>query len=289
MPKWALYLDEVGDSRSHSRLLKSNQTPIFTLGGVALPLDMWRVIDRDFLYLKREFFEKEIERSSKDDTVWEIKGNDLIAPRNSTSERNRVFTHRVLDKVGSVDGALFSVNFLKSVSDPLSSVSMYSKGLQIIAERFDIFLRENNQHGVIIMDSRMAHTKKGSGLDYNVAKSYLSFVFGNEQGRQLKRIVEAPLFADSALTAGLQIADIVAALMYADAYQWKIAPDGRDKEMGYVDYTHIRRFRDELKNLEFKAKGKYDGRPVFGRRILDHRDDIPSNSQLLKLQNRFNT
>jgi len=287
MPTWALYLDETGDTRGHSLPLKQGQTPVFTLGGVALPLYLWREFDREYLYLKREFFQQEIDKSSKDDTAWEAKGNNLIAPRNAASERNKIFTYRVLDKIKEFDGKIFSVNFLKSARDPISSVSIYTKALQIMAERFDIFLRENNAKGVIIIDSRMAHTKKGSGLDYSVAKSYLSFIFGNEQGRQLKQIIEAPLFADSALTAGLQVADIVAALIYADIYQHRISPDGENKECGFVDYRHVKRHGKLLNELEFKSQKKYDSRQIFGHRTLDHRDHIASQQEIQKLRNKF--
>ena len=75
--------------------------------------------------------------------------------------------------------------------------------------------------------------------------------------------------------------------MYADAYQWKMAPNGRDEDTGYVDYTHVKRFCDELKRLEFKSKKKYNGLQVFGRRILDHRDHVASNAELQKLQDKF--
>lgn len=287
MPTWALYLDETGDARGHSLPLKQGQTPVFTLAGVALPLHLWREFDRDFLYLKREFYQKEIDTSSKDDTSWEAKGNNLIAPRNANSERNKIFTYRVLDKVKEVDGKLFSVNFLKSSLTPISSVSIYTKALQIIAERFDIFLRESSSKGIMIVDSRMAHTKKGSGLDYSVAKSYLSFIFGNEQGRQLKQIIEAPLFADSALTAGLQVADIMAALIYADIYQNKVAPDGENKECGFIDYRHVKRHGKLLHDLEFKSQKRYESRHIFGRRTIDHRDDVASQQELKKLKNKF--
>jgi len=114
--------------------------------------------------------------------------------------------------------------------------------------------------------------RKGRGVDYAVANSYLSFVFGNRDGQLLKRLIEAPLFADSGLTAGLQIADIVAALVYTNAYREKLAPFGAVPESGYLDYTHTKRFHPPLREMVFQSSQLLGGNRMFGLRTLDHRD-----------------
>jgi hypothetical protein len=272
MTEWALYLDETGNPEAHALPLPSGETPAFTLGGVALPLERWREFDRKYLYLKREFFAAEIDRSSKVDAVWEIKGSDLLAPRNAKSGRNRAFCLRVIALVKEFHGRVFGVTFLKGTKNPMPRNSMYTKGLQILAERYDIFLRECNCTGVLILDSRMAHTRKGGGLDYTVAVSYLTFIFGNKEGQLLKRIIEAPLFADSGLTCGLQIADIVSALIYTNAYREKIAPNGADAKYGYLDYRHTSSLYQPFREMVFESTNRYAGFKTFGLRTLDHRD-----------------
>lgn len=284
---WALYLDESGTTEPHQYPLKHGTTPIFTIGGVILPIEKWREYDRDYLYLKRDFFKKEIDKSSKEDTAWEIKGNDITSPRNRNSERNKTFTYKVFDIIKQYEGKALGVTFLKSTKNPMSRVSMYTKGLQIIAERLDIFLREMNSTGLMIVDSRMAHMKQGSGVDYAVAKSYLSFAFGNEHGRQLKRILEAPMFADSKLTAGIQIADIVAAVIKATTYANKLAPLGEDKELGLLDYTHNRRFWNPLKGITFTSEKEYEGHTIFGLRTIDQRDGPVTKAHIEKIKHHL--
>ena len=276
MAEWALYLDETGSTERHVLPVAIGNTPAFTLGGVILPLDKWREYDRAYLYLKRDFFRAEIDRSKKTDIAWEIKGTDLFAPRNAASERNKVFAYKVLDLIKAFGGRVIGVTFLKSVSEPMSKTSIYTKGLQIIAERYDIYLREQNSSGIMIIDSRMAHTRKGSGLDYTVATSYLSFIFGNKEGQQLKRIIEGPIFADSGLTAGLQIADIVSGMIYTTTYAHKLAPQGADTARGFLDYTHATKFSNPLRDVTFVSKNKYGSQTIFGLRILDHRDEEPA-------------
>ena len=158
----------------------------------------------------------------------------------------------------------------------MASNSMYTVALQVIAETFDIFLRERDGLGIMIIDSRMAHVAPGRGLDYSVAVSLLSYVFGHEEGRELKRLVEAPLFADSSLTAGVQIADIVAAIKYATTYCHKLAPTGAVPADGYLDYTHMKPFWGPLSELRFVSTKLYEGYVKYGFRTFDHRENEES-------------
>lgn len=275
MPTWALYLDESGDANAHSLPLVAGETPVFSLAGVALPLSQWRSYQAEYSALKLQFFKSEIDKSSKSQHQWELKGNRLIAPRNAESQRLAAFAHKVLDLAENNTGRLFSVSFLKCATKPTSHASMYTKALQILAEAFDIFLREKSEdaRGIIILDSRMAHLQKGSGLDYTVAVSLLSYIFGNEQGRQLKRLQEAPMFADSAITSGVQVADVVAGLMYANAYRLNLSGKGAD----YLNYAHVERYWRQLLKLRFQSKAQYNGFIKSGFRVFDHRREKVAN------------
>ncbi len=176
MSTWALYLDESGDANKHELPLskEGGSTPIFTLAGVALPLSQWRNYHSDYSNLKLAFFKNEIDKSSKTQHQWEFKGNRAIAPRNAKSDRLTAFSHKVLDLAENYAGRLFSVSFAKNATTPTSAISMYTRRCRF-AETFDIFLREKSEdaRGIIILDSRMAHLQRGSGLDYQVA-SYAS-------------------------------------------------------------------------------------------------------------------
>jgi hypothetical protein len=279
MPTWALYLDESGDANSHSVPLKVGETPVFALAGTALPLSHWRAYQSEYSSLKLQFFKNEIDKSSKSQHQWELKGNRLVAPRNADSQRLAGFAHKTLDLVENNTGRLFSVAFLKCATKPTSHISMYTKALQILAEAFDIFLREKSEtaRGIIILDSRMAHLKKGSGLDYTVATGLLSYVFGNELGRQLKRLQEAPLFADSCLTSGIQIADIVAGLMYANTYRINLSSAANCDDMGYLNYAHVERFWPHLLKLKYHSASQYNGYFKTGFRFFDHRKEKSDN------------
>lgn len=78
MSTWALYLDESGDAHSHKLPLIEGKLPVFTLAGVALPLEHWRSYHAEYSALKLAFFQNEIDKSSKTHHQWEFKGNRAI-------------------------------------------------------------------------------------------------------------------------------------------------------------------------------------------------------------------
>jgi hypothetical protein len=121
---------------------------------------------------------------------------------------------------------------------------------------------------------------KGSGLDYIVAVSLMTYIFGNEQGRQLKRLHEAPLFADSTITAGIQIADIIAPLMYANTYRLQLSPDGKPRDGGYLNYTHVERYWSHLQKLKFQSLSHYQGYKKNGFRVFDHRGKKENDTEV---------
>jgi hypothetical protein len=142
----------------------------------------------------------------------------------------------------------------------------YCMGLQFLAERFNIFITESNtyEQGILIADSRM------KSLDFNVATSYLSYVFGHQTGRLLTCLVESPLFADSRLTAGLQTADNIAAALFANHYYYycKDIP-------GAPDYSHIPpQYWPRLAGLQFKSRRLYEGYIKYGFKVCDHRPEL---------------
>ncbi len=260
MSTWVFYVDESGDTSNHHVPLLNGETPIFTLSTVALQLADWRQYDREYIYLKRRFFAAEISQSSKRSEQWEAKGNDLCAPRNKTSVRRREFLKEVLGLCERFDARLFAITFVKNLNAPVPAASLYTMGLQYLAERFSVFLAEcgGEDHGITIIDKRL------SKLDYQVATSHMSFVFGHETGRELTNVLEAPLFADSRLTTGLQISDNIASLVYANHYHYYCR--GLD---GAADYSHMKALWPRVDALQFRSKSRHaGGQPWYGFRVV---------------------
>jgi len=260
MSTCVLYVDESGDIRRHNIPLKNGQTPIFTLTGLAVALEDWRDIDRDYLQIKYRFFEKEIESSRKRPEHYEIKGNSLCAPRNRTSRRRYYYIKEICELTSRYKGSLFCVTVIKSSDKPISAKSIYTSSLQYMVERFNTFIAEHNNFnkGIIIADS----TKR---FDFDIACSHMSFIFGNTTGKSLKYIYEAPLFADSRLTSGLQLVDNLSSIIFSNHYHYycRNIPSASS-------YDHMKQHWERIKSLEFKSKKRYDGYFIYGFRVINH-------------------
>lgn len=261
-----LYVDEAGNPHKHDVPSQDGQTPLFVLGGIALPLSEWRNIDREYLSLKRQYFTKEMESTKQQRPEhWEAKGSDLTQPRNRSSARRQAFLHEVLNFIERFDAKLFAIVFLKDSKSPTPPTSVYTTAVQQLAERFAVYTAEHPtfEHGIMIMDSRC---RGPMGQDFQVGSSYLSYVFGHTTGRQLTTLVEAPLFADSRLTAGLQIADNVTSMLYGNQYHYYLR-----SMPGAHDYSHLQQYWPRLASLEFHSRSAYDGYVIRGIRRNDFR------------------
>ena len=254
------YIDESGSPHRHSEPLGNGETPLFCVTALALHSDLWRRFTREYIHLKRQSFPGEI--GEREAAVYEVKGNSLTTPRNAASRRRQVFASQVFDRLTSYDAKLFSVIFLKNAVQPTPKASMYGMAIQYLAERFQAFLEELPQQetGLMILDSRVRSE------DILLAKSHLTYTFGHESGRTLDRIVEAPLFADSKLTTGLQLADIAGAFVYAYHYRQHLRSISNA-----VDYSHIDPWWPRVQQLEFRSRSPHMGRMLWGFRVLDHR------------------
>lgn len=261
------YTDESGSAEPYSEPIENGKTPIFTLTSIALPLDEWRSFDRKFNNLKAHFFPDALRRKGRKEDI-EIKGNDLTSPRNKASQRRQDFLHRTFKLLKSFDAKIFAVTFVKSPERPASAKSLYTHGFQILLERFNdcVSSSERFDSGIIICDSRSG-TIKGGGLDKDVAKSYQSYVFGNEKGKRLASIHETPLFADSKITVGLQLADITSSVIYTNHYFYYAR-----NISGAVDYSHMQKWWRKIDELSYARKSERgDSFDVRGIRVVNHK------------------
>lgn len=212
------YVDEAGDPRPHHEPLLEGETPLFCLSAVAVHSSRWRELDRALLALKRKYFSFEMAAFGArypDMRLehFEVKGRELFKPSNARSRRNRVFALKVLNLAQRLDARLFSVIWRKDPNNPVDSMSMYTHSLQILAERFQYYCEQAGDQGVIVVDARTRT------LDFRVASGHLSFIFGHPHGRTYTALTEAPMFVDSVLSAGAQLADILGGCIYGYYYQ----------------------------------------------------------------------
>ncbi len=261
MATCVMYVDESGDANKHFVPIRNGQPPLFTLTGLVFPLKEWRNIDRDFLALKKQFFSSELSRSKTRAEHYEIKGNTLTCPANKHDRRRHKFIEKVCELASAYNGKLFCVTIIKDEMRPAAPVSIYTSSLQYLVERFNIYIAEHGSFdkGLIIADS----TKQ---FDWDVAVSHMSFIFGTDTGRALNHIYEAPLFANSKLTAGIQISDILSSAIFTNHYRYYCR-----SITGAMNYDHMQQHWERINSLQFRSTKHYDGYPKYGFRIIDHK------------------
>ena len=69
---YLFYIDESGSPEGHHSPLLNGETPIFSLNALCIKEQDWRTLDRDYLKLKKRFFQKEIGANRAEQ--FEIKG-----------------------------------------------------------------------------------------------------------------------------------------------------------------------------------------------------------------------
>ena len=249
------YIDESGNPYPHHVPIRSGETPLFCLSAIAIHETSWRLLSRDHHLLKQRFFKNEI--GSGIPLEYELKGSDLMRPGNRSNRRNHAFLSAILKLCQHYSLPFFSVIIRKNSSIPANPTSIYTMSLQYLMERFQAFLDENNDNGLVVADSRTHR------LDLQVARSYLSYIFGNVQGKHCTRLIEAPMFANSQLTSGLQVVDTVGSCIYADAYYWRCRAIA-----GALDYSHMRKYRLDFLQSEFHSTIKHRGYYVNGFRHI---------------------
>jgi len=266
MSTCVIYIDEAGSPYGHHTPLIDGETPLFSLAALAFPLEEWRARDRAFLALKRHFFPDLLGKPEHRDEEHEIKGRDIASPHNKSSERRHEFNKRALSFISSHGGVCFGVTFLKNSQQPAPHQSIYTQALQILVERFSLFVAEHPvySNAILICDSRMKGLTRGH--DITVARSHMSYIFGHETGRTFINILEAPLFADSRLTVGLQLVDIFASNLFSNHYCYYL----RELENA-PNYSHMQKYWPMLDRLQYKSKQTIGGFQTFGYRVIDQR------------------
>ena len=252
------YIDESGSPEGHHEPLLNGETPIFSLNSLCIRDNTWRDLDREYLKLKNRFFRNEI--GSRRPEYFEIKGSELTRPGSRTNKRAHQFIKQVIGLCMKHNATLFSIIFIKDAVQPTSKRSLYAMALQYLCERFQIYLEESpdQTNSILILDSRMHN------VDLEVAKSHMSFIFGHDTGKTCDKILEAPMFANSTLTVGLQLVDIVGSFIYSNFYQRNCMFVQRA-----LNYSHMTVYWSDLDLLQFKSKDLYEGHSKNGFRVID--------------------
>ncbi len=190
-----VFIDESGFPRA------SDPNLFCTLAAVALPAKKERDFCRELFNLKKRYWHVDNPHD------FEIKGRLLLNVSGLRHPKKQNFVDEVMHLCKRYDIVVFAtarerplVEIMTGVDDqPLSL--MY----QFLLERINLYMLQNfpDRRGVLFFDSQNEKENRKTALRIT------NFLYRG-WGKEFEHIVPTPFFADSVVTAGIQVADLVA-------------------------------------------------------------------------------
>jgi hypothetical protein len=199
------YIDEGGTG------WKDEETNFFFLARFAIHVQHWSQMDREVSAIKKELL------SGREPEDWEIKGHDILQGKKpfkgcSLESRLKAFK-QMSETLNQLPCHIFAVQVNKKSlhetrEDIKDDIDLYRLTFNQLLEQLDTYLKQYNEIGILLMDSRSAqHTA--------VQDNRLVTVYRNWKSQKgSSNFVELPLFGVSNFYTGLQIADYVAYLIH---------------------------------------------------------------------------
>ncbi|MCY4200226.1 MAG: DUF3800 domain-containing protein [Gammaproteobacteria bacterium] len=233
------YLDEFGHVGPYIAREdpKHNDSPVFGLAGLIIPIEKARGFGTWFFQRKCELLDFEIRQSGKHPSIWEKKGSSLYTTKNVVRYPElRRTTFRLLSKIENVGGRIFYVGIRKT-ADPGThdANSLYSSILAEAIRRLDLFCREDHSPAEYFLLALDQHPLRAELLTEAAREMY-----GGETPS--RRLIEPPFQLESHRYQTIQAADWIAGLIGRLGTIWK-EPDAWPENVIFRRYFEHRLIR----------------------------------------------
>ena len=213
--------------------------PLFSIGGLSVRADHWRLLDNNLGQVTEEFGW---------DPIKEFKWHEIVTHEVPHSVGDKAFSAIAASPVTVFTVLLRPVAGAKidprHFADPEDA---YESGLLLLAARFNRYLREEGSFGVIVIDNRLPE------LDRRLRIFYDRLRRREHNPVHLDRLVDALLLSPSHFSRGLLAADLIVGMArgakrrHDDAIRWREQlshrfarhpQSGRIEGAGFVEYPH---------------------------------------------------
>ena len=224
------YIDEIGQTGAfvHPRHKRFSDSPAFGYGGFLIPEDKARDFGAYFAHSKQQLCKHEIPKGT-DPNQWEKKGSDLLyALVYEERRQNLRVLGSLISKLRNLGGQLFYYAEEKPLGTPKETncgpeefkgreESAMRESLNRLARAADV----NDESVLVLMDQ----------INEKSRKQRLPAMYAHILGRaswheEMRRIVEPLMHIDSQLSANIQFADWVCA-MIKRAIEYQLVEDSR--------------------------------------------------------------
>lgn len=272
------YIDEIGSPGAfiHPTHKRFADSPSFGYGGFIIPEANARRFGAFFADRKKEFFVNDIPEG-RDPGRWERKGSDLLYARvQKERPQNLRLLGTLISKLRQLGGHLFYYSEEKPIGTPRET----NCGPEEWKEREQVSMRETlnriarhahhqDQSVMVMMDQINEKSRK-----QRLPEMYAHILGRATDFREMRRIIEPPMHIDSELSANIQFADWVCALVKR-AIEYQLVPDSRYSWLVRASqlraargaFTHdskLRLFQRDTSDL-YHSEVMYIARPIIDR------------------------
>ena len=255
---YILYIDEAGCPGALPNATSDIQ-PLLVLTGMILKQDRLQALTREFLTLKRRFSPSIPLAHELDIARHEMKGADLRRDirngKRNVRRRAVVFMNSVLTLLEKHGVQFLSRIYIKNPGAHFDGKAVYTSSVQELCNGLQNLLVQQNDHAVVIADSR------NPALNSLVSHSIFTRKF-QLRGDPYDRILEAPLFGHSENHAMLQIADFIsstllypiASYVYCTGHITSVHVHPNDSDIRKLYVSRLRAL-----SYRFQKNGRYRG------------------------------
>lgn len=232
-----VYLDEFGHigpflSRNDP---KHKTSPIFGLGGIAIPSAHVRSFSMFFYKLKVSLLDFDLQRSQCHPAKWEKKGSDLYTIRNILKYKElRNATSRLINQIKTIGGFAFFYGQEKRAPQPnFTPEGLYLATLRDAIKSLDNYLEPSGATFSLFLDAMDSHDP-GAKRKFRLQgiETASRTMFGNSH---CHRLLEPPYQLESHLYQNLQCADWFCGL-FGRRYAYLYSPNQ------YADYECVEKY-----------------------------------------------
>jgi hypothetical protein len=211
---YAVYLDEFGHigpyvSSTHP---KYNDSPVFGLAGMLLPVEEVREFAIWFYQLKCKLLAYDLQHSNPGNLPpyhWEKKGSQVYTVRNVAKYQDlRQATNRILNRIKKAGGHVFYTGIHKTaMPEDHDSAKVFSQQLLQTVRKIDQFCAAEKSTFMMLLDEQQA----GDAWRMRNVEACTLAMF--EDKEKCRTLVEPPLQGESHLFQTLQCADWLCGLI----------------------------------------------------------------------------
>lgn len=238
-----VFIDESG----HPRPNDNTNRPV--LLGVCIKETNIRELTSRIYKIKMEIYNK---------SDVEVKATNLITRRiffkNLT--RNKEFVDKIMDLVFQIDLNVFAIIMEKPDVNPYFKEGILPKQYFYMLKRIELYC-QNHQYpmAMVIFD------EQDRNEDQKISVAFNNFLFQSALGKSFEKILEIPLFVNSQITPGIQLADLMAGIVrhYYEEELYNKKPEDQFQEWIDKLFNTIKHKTENLreKNTGFKEYGLF--------------------------------